>query len=174
MLDINAKELLAQEALKILETVRDSFLLLDENKLVIYANQPFYTTFGVTPEETIDRSVYEIGNGQWNIPDLKVFIEETLSKSQEFHDYKVSHVFPTIGKKIMLLNGVMVKRDHLLTLLAISDITDRETAHEVLLETIKSLEKMNSFMTGRELRMVELKVEITRLNKIISETLPKT
>lgn len=173
MLDINAKEILALEALKILETVRDSFLLLDEKKSVMYANNSFYTTFLVTPEETINKNVYDIGNGQWDIPSLKVFIEETLTKNQEFHDYKVEHSFPSIGKKIMLLNGVMVKHDQVLILLSISDITDRESSHTVLLEAIKSLEKINGYMVGREVKMVELKEEIVRLNNIISETLPK-
>jgi PAS domain S-box-containing protein len=174
MLDINAKELLAEEALRILETVRDSFLLLDEDLQVVYANKSFYSTFSVTQEETVNKKVYEIGNGQWNIPDLRVFIEETLSKNQEFHGYKVTHTFPTIGKKVMLLNGAVVKRDHRLTILAISDITDRENAHAVLTESIKSLEKINSYMTGRELKMVELKEEIVRLNKTISDSLPKS
>lgn len=173
MLDINARELLAEEALKIIETLRDSFLLLDENLQVVFANKSFYFTFKVTPENTISKKVYDIGNGQWNIPSLRIFIEETLSKEQEFHDYKVEHDFPDIGKKIMLLNGTLVEHDHNLTLLVISDITDRETAHNVLEATIESIQKMNSLMVGREIKMTELKTEIARLTKIISETLPK-
>jgi len=174
MLNINNQELLAQEALTILETVRDSFLLLDEKLQVVFANKSFFSTFKVTEEDTLGKKIYEIGNGQWDIPDLKVFIEETLSKNKEFFDYKVTHTFPTIGKKVMLVNGAIVQRNYNLTLLVISDITDRENAHIVLLESIDSLNKMSSLITGRELKMVELKEEIARLNKIISDALPKT
>lgn len=168
-----AREILAREALTIIESVRDSFLLLNEDLQVIFANKSFYSTFKVTLEDTLGKKVYEIGNRQWDIPDLRVLIEETLSKEQEFHDYQVVHNFPTIGVKTMLLNGVRVKQDLNLTLLVISDITDREKAHAVLLESLDSLEKMNSFMVGREVKMTELKEEIVRLQKIISETTQK-
>jgi PAS domain S-box-containing protein len=172
MSEINVELLLAEEALKIVETLRDSLLLLDQNLQVVFANKSFYSTFKVTPEDTIGRKVYDIGNGQWNIPSLRVFIEETLSKEQEFNDYLVEHDFPHIGYRTMLVNGALVKRDHNLTLLIITDTTEREAAHNVLRDTIQSVEKMSKFIAGREVKVKQLEAEIENLKKKISEVLP--
>jgi PAS domain S-box-containing protein len=176
MSDINISTLLADEALKIVETMRDSFLLLDENLLVIFANTAFYSTFKVTQENTIGKRIYEVGNGQWNIPELKIFIEETLSKEKEFHDYKVKHEFPDIGVKVMLLNGRKVKHDQDITLLVVSDITERETANDeiafcALLKSYESLEKIDKFMVEKDVKITLLKEEIANLEKTISDTL---
>lgn len=173
MADINTDQLLSKEAPKIIDTMRDALLLLDESLHIAFANASFYSTFKVTPEDTLGKYVYDLGNGQWNIPELKTFIEGTLSREREFHDYKVRHVFPDIGEKTMLLNGKKVKADGDLTLLIISDITDRETAFATLEENLKTIKKLNGFMVGREIKMVELKAEIAALQKSLSEALEK-
>jgi len=74
---------------------------------------------------------------------------------------------------VMLLNGVKVIDDNNMTLLVITDITAQEKAYNILQESYKSVETMNNFMVGREIKMVELKAEIVRLKEIIEQNLPK-
>jgi two-component system, chemotaxis family, CheB/CheR fusion protein len=85
----------------------------------------FYQAFGVTPEETDGRLVYELGNGQWNIPRLRTLLEAILPQENSFRDFEVDHVFERIGRRRMLLNGRKVwtpeNRSELI-LLVIEDI----------------------------------------------------
>ena len=115
-------------AQSIIDTIREPLLVLDADLRVKSASRSFYQVFGVTPEETKGRLVYELGNGQWNIPRLRTLLEEILPKENSFRDFEVDHVFEGIGRRRMLLNGrkVWTPENHSeLILLAIEDITER-------------------------------------------------
>ena len=89
----------------VVETVREPLLVLDADLRVTLANKSFYTVFQVSPEETIARSLYDLGNEQWNIPQLRILMGEVLPKAQAVRDFVVEHDFPQIGRKTMLLNA---------------------------------------------------------------------
>ena len=108
----------------VIATVHDGLLVLTENLTVLYANQSFYRMFGVTPDETLTRRIYELGNGQWNIPALRRLLEDILPRAGAFADYEVEHTFQGIGRRIMRLNARRVQEIELI-LLAIEDVTDR-------------------------------------------------
>lgn len=112
----------------IVDTVREPLLVLGADLKVWRANRSFYRTFAVTPEETIDRLVYDLGNGQWDIPRLRSLLEEILPQNTSFNDFEVTHEFPSIGRKVMLLNARRLYRQPNGTefiLLAFEDITER-------------------------------------------------
>jgi two-component system CheB/CheR fusion protein len=115
----------------IVDTVREPLLVLDSNLMVVSANRAFYSTFKVNAKKTINHLVYNLGNRQWNIRDLRNLLEKILPGSIEFNDYKVQHNFPKIGERTMLLNARRVhhekEKGHLI-LLAMEDITGQETA----------------------------------------------
>lgn len=89
----------------IVQTVQDSLLILDKDLRVISANSSFYSTFQISPEETENKFIYDIGNRQWDIPRLREMLEEVLSKNTYFKDFEVDHIFPDIGRKVMSLNA---------------------------------------------------------------------
>lgn len=90
---------------KIIAALREPFVVLDTNLRVKSANRSFYQNFHVTPEETQGRFIYDLGNGQWNIPRLRTLLDEVLSNHHPVHDFDMEHDFPAIGKKVMLLNA---------------------------------------------------------------------
>lgn len=98
----------------IIETLREPFIVLDKSLRIKTANRSFYETFHVSPEETENQFIDDLGNRQWNIPKLRTLLEEVLSDHHPIHDFEVEHIFPTIGRKIMLLNfrKVYGKDDH--------------------------------------------------------------
>jgi two-component sensor histidine kinase/PAS domain-containing protein len=117
----------AEFADKILNSIRESFLVLDRNLRVKMANQAFFDKFQVARMEVEGRLVYELGNGQWNIPALRRLLEDILPKRNSFDDFEAIHDFPQLGRRVMLLNARRI--DHLeLTLLAIQDITEEREA----------------------------------------------
>ncbi|HET8846966.1 MAG TPA: CheR family methyltransferase, partial [Ktedonobacteraceae bacterium] len=133
----------AQEyAEAIVETVREPLLVLDADLRVQRANTAFYLLFGGVPQEVDGQFLYELGKGQWNIPQLRTLLEKVLVVNQSFHDFEVEHDFSTLGHRIMLLNGRRILRHgqqirNLLILLAIEDITERkeiERRKDVLLD----------------------------------------
>jgi two-component system CheB/CheR fusion protein len=89
----------------LMDVVPQPVLLLDRKLKVLRANTTFCDAFGVRTSDTEDRFVYDLGNGQWNIPALRRLLEEVLSQQQNFDDFEVTHDFPTIGRKRMLLDG---------------------------------------------------------------------
>jgi len=101
-----------QEALElaqsIVDTVQEPLIVLDAALTVISASLSFYRGFQVTPEAIVGRSIYELGNGQWNIPALRELMENILPNNQSLKDYWVEHDFPGIGHHKMLLNASRV------------------------------------------------------------------
>jgi two-component system, chemotaxis family, CheB/CheR fusion protein len=119
----------------IVETVREPLLVLDGELRVVRVNHAFYQTFKVTPAETGNSLLYKVGNGQWDILELRTLLEEILPQHTEVHDFEVVHVFEHIGKKTMLLNArrlVQATDQAPLILLAIEDITERKRLEDEL------------------------------------------
>ena len=109
----------------IVETVREPLIILDGELRVMTANAAFYRTFGVQPAETLERLVYDLGNQQWDIPELRRLLEQVLPRERAFEGMEVQHFFPQIGRKTMLLNarGLYRADRPSLILLAIEDVT---------------------------------------------------
>src|SRR6188768_4014602 len=123
-------------ALNIVDTVREPLLILDATLRVRSANRAFYHTFHVSSEETENRLIYELGNGQWDIPDLRTLLEDVVPKSSVFNDFELEHTFPVIGRRVMLLNARKLQAGHHgeLLVLAMEDVTPRKRAEEALLK----------------------------------------
>src|SRR6516164_1542591 len=145
----------------IVTTIREPLLVLDGELRVRTANRSFYQTFQVPPAETEGQFVYELGNGQWNIPALRRLLEETLPQNKSFDRFEVEHVFQGVGGKTMLLNARRLERrpgGTELILLALEDITERKRLLEDLRQRVGELadadRTKNEFlaMLGHELR----------------------
>jgi two-component system cell cycle sensor histidine kinase PleC len=119
----------------IVNTIRESLVVLDEGLRVISASPSFYKTFKVSPEETVGQLIYDLGNGQWNIPKLRELLEEIIPKHITFDDFEVEHDFEIIGRKTMLLNARLLNRDNgksKMILLAVKDITEQKHLEELV------------------------------------------
>lgn len=103
--------------------------ILELDLRVRKVNMAFYETFDVTAEQTEGRLIYELGNGQWNIPELRKLLEEIVPRATRFKHYEVTHHFEKLGRRTMLMSGCRV--DHLRAIvLSVEDITERKEAEE--------------------------------------------
>jgi PAS domain S-box-containing protein len=121
----------------IVDTVREPLLVLTADFRVETANRSFYREFKVSPEQTKDHLLYELGNGQWNIPELKHLLEVILLDSHSFEGFEVEHTFPHLGRQMMLLNARRLYHESNHTeriLLAIENITERKVSERALRE----------------------------------------
>jgi PAS domain S-box-containing protein len=123
-------------AQNIVDTVREPLLILDATLRVRSENRAFYQTFHVSPAETEGRLIYELGNGQWDIPDLRTLLEDIVPKSSVFDDFELEHTFPDIGRRVMLLNArkLQAGKHGELLVLAMEDVTARRQAEEALVK----------------------------------------
>ena len=118
----------------LIETVREPLIVLDADLRVERATSAFYETFRVSRAETEGRLLYDLGNGQWNLPRLREQLGEALFQNQSFEDLEIEHTFPHIGRRRMLLNGKRISPDgagQRSVLLAIEDVTERHEQAEV-------------------------------------------
>jgi len=141
-----AERLLAEievYAQNIVDTVREPLLMLDPTLRVRSANRAFYQTFQVSPEETEDRLIYELGNGQWDIPALRTLLEEIIPQSVVFNNYELEHDFPTIGRRVMLLNARELRAgNHTeMLVLAMEDVTERRRVHDLEIRFTEGLQE---------------------------------
>ena len=119
----------------IVDTVREPLIVLDQDLRVVSANRSFYNTFRVISEETKGQFIYDLGSGQWDIPRLRELLEDILPENRSFENFEITHEFPGIGLKKMILNArrmVQGTEGRELILLAFRDVT-----HERLTETSK-------------------------------------
>jgi PAS domain-containing protein len=92
-------------AQSIVDTVREPVVVLDKGLRVIAASRSFYSAFQVSPEETQGRLLYALGDGQWDIPKLRVLLDKIIPEHGLIEDYEVEHEFPKLGHRTMRLNA---------------------------------------------------------------------
>jgi PAS domain S-box-containing protein len=175
------------DPMDLVETIREGILVLEPDLSVRFANRSFYHMFAVTPEHTVGRKLSEIGNGQWDIPELRTALETILPDRKTIEAFEVEHFFPSIGQRIMLLNARKVHQpDNGIQqiLLAIEDITERvrlEPEHAAARERIglllqelthrvkNSLQFIASMITieARSLKSGEGKAALARVSRRI-------
>jgi len=135
------------------------------------ANDPFYRMFQVEAKDTEGKIVYDLGNGQWNIPDLKKLLEDILPRNTFFKGFEVTHLFPAIGKKVMILNARQIRVQEEtdsnafppIILLAMEDITGMVSIAE------KLAEHTNLYEAKLTERTQNLETYILKLGKEISD-----
>jgi len=133
--------------LDIIDTVREPLLVLDSDFRVTRANRTFFQTFHVAADTTIGNELFTLGDGQWDIPRLRELLRDRLLAEGELYDVEVEHVFPHIGRKIMMLNARLVTHEPDMPnviLLAIEDVTERRLTERRLATQRLELERSNA------------------------------
>ncbi len=148
----------------IVDTIHEPFLVLDADLRIIVASRSFYDKFQVTKEATQGCYLYEIGNGQYNIPALRHFLKNIIPEHAVMKEYKVVHDFVTIGRRTMLLSAREVvyensTRKHLL--LSLGDITGQELLDE----------EKEKLLVQKDLMMKEMKHRMANSLQLIASIL---
>lgn len=133
----------------VVDVVREPVLILDKDLKVIAANESFYQMFKVKPKETEKKLIYDLGNGQWDIPSLRILLEDILPKESFFKGYEVVHTFPKIGDKTMILNARHIhftdeasqKSFPPIIMLALEDVTEIMAIASTLARHTNQIEK---------------------------------
>ncbi len=153
----------------IIATINEPILVLDKKLCIKSANRSFYKKFKVNESETEGMLLYDVGNGQWNIPRLRELLEDIIPKNAYFHDFELMHNFPVIGEKIMLLNASrIIQKTHQeqLILLAINDITESALLQRNETERLeKAVEERTIELKRLNETFLEKNIALERTNK---------
>ena len=161
----------------VVDIVREPVLVLDKDLRVMVANDSFYRMFQVEAKDTENKIVYELGDGQWNIPALRKLLEEILPKNTFFKGFEVIHEFPFIGRKVMILNARQVHSGLIkeetkaemfppIILLAMEDVTEMMVVAETLAGHANQTEA--KFVA----QITKLEEEINELKRGLSNPVP--
>jgi PAS domain S-box len=166
LIDIDAAKRGLDFAEAIVETVREPLVILNQNLQVMEANKSFYETFRTTREATEQHLIWELGNGQWDIPTLRELLENVLPAHSTFRDFEVTHEFEHVGRKVMLLNASEIFNPNAQArtiLLAIEDVTDRKRTEEALQATNAELQHFAYALTHDLQEPLRMVVNFTEL-----------
>lgn len=138
----------------IVDTVRESLLVLDAQLNVVLANRSFYESFRVSPDETLGRALYRFADGQWDIGEFKELLEQALQDTKGIRSFQLEHDFKKIGRRVILLDVRRIAEKQLI-LLSMEDITERAQAEASLKELNRTLEQKVA-KRSREIREMTL------------------
>jgi len=163
LIDLDDASALAQA---IVDTVRDPQLVLDQNLHVVTANRAFHRMFRMSRQDIQGRPVYQLGDGQWDIPELREMLTDVAPQHAAMEAYEVERDFPGIGRRSMLLNAREVFKHgdaRKLILLAIEDVTDRRAAERQIAELLQQKEILLQEMQHRIANSLQIIASILRL-----------
>jgi two-component sensor histidine kinase len=172
MLDSNVKiqdaQILAQA---IVNTIPEPFLVLDDRFHVLAASRSFYETFKVDSDQTRNCLLYDLGDGQWDIPALRVLLETIIPEKTSMDGFEVDHDFPGVGRRTMLLNARKVLYEdspNATILLAFSDITARRAIER---EKEDLLERTEELLRQKQVLLQEMEHRVANSLSIIAAIL---
>jgi two-component sensor histidine kinase len=109
----------------IVDTVREPLIVLDKDLRVIAASRSFYVRFATNPDDTRGKRFCELGNGEWDLPKLRLLLERIIPDQGTMDDCEIEHDLPPTGTRILLLSAsiVLYEKGHKNILLSIEDVT---------------------------------------------------
>ena len=155
----------------IVDTIHEPLLVLDADLRVLAASRAFYEIFQVDPDHTMGCLLYDLGDGQWNIPALRLLLETIIPEKTAMDGFEVDHDFPGLGRRIMLLNArkVLYAASASTTiLLAFTDITARRA---IEVERADLLARTEELLHQKQILLQEMQHRVANSLQIIASIL---
>ncbi|MBI2262464.1 MAG: ATP-binding protein [Caulobacterales bacterium] len=155
----------------IVNTIHEPLLVLDAGLRVLAASRAFYEIFRVDPEHTMGCLLYDLGDGQWNIPALRLLLETIIPEKTAMDRFEVDHDFPGVGRRTMLLNARKVIYEtspNTTILLAFTDITVRRAIEREKAELLETTEEL---LRQKQMLLEEMQHRVANSLQIIASIL---
>ena len=158
-------------ALAIVDTLPEPFVVLDESLCVVAASRCFYEYFKESAARTHGRPFFELGDGQWDIPALRLLIETIIPEHKLMDGFEVEHDFLHLGRRTMLLNARLVRLEGPASptiLIAFKDITARRAIEREKQELLEHTERL---LAQQQILFREMEHRIANSLQIIASIL---
>ena len=156
----------------IIDTIREPLLVLNKELCVLVASPSVYSVFKTFPSDTEGKLIYELGNGQWNIPALRGLLKGVLPNDATVDAFEVEHDFPTIGKRTMLLSSreIVYENDQRKSLVTMYDVTEQRNLEAKTERLIKQKDLLLKEMQHRVANSLQLIASILLIKAGIVES----
>lgn len=148
----------------IVDTLREPLMVLDADLRVVAASRSFYETFRMRAAEVEGRFLYLLGDGQWDIPELRRLLVRILPEQAGMDRFEIEREFIGIGRRKMLLNARTVffgaDADKMI-LLAMEDVTALRSAEAA----------MKDLLAQKEILLQEMQHRVANSLQIIASIL---
>ncbi|WP_298746174.1 sensor histidine kinase [uncultured Brevundimonas sp.] len=158
-------------AAAIVDTIHEPLIVLDGGLRVLAASRAFYEIFRVDPGHTMGRRLYDLGDGQWNIPALRLLLETIIPEKTAMDGFEVDHDFPGVGRRTMLLNARKVISEtsaDSTILLAFTDVTARRAVERDLADLLEHTEEL---LRQKQVLLQEMQHRVANSLQIIASIL---
>lgn len=108
---------------------------------------------------------YDLGNGEWNIPALRLLLEKVIPEHTTVEDYRVVHDFISLGNRTMLVNACEIRYENgcKKMLLSIYDVTEQQHIEAELARVIVQKNHLLAEMRHRIANSLQLIASILLL-----------
>lgn len=158
-------------ALAIVDTLPEPFVVLDDKLNLLAGSRCFYEIFNEDPQKAHGRSLFELSQGRWDVPGLRVLLEAVVPEQSAMKDFEFEREFGEAGKRTIQLNAMPIRDDSgagRMVLLALKDITDRR---EIELEKQQLLEHTENLLEQQGTLLREMRHRIANSLQIIASIL---
>ena len=163
-------------AIAIVDTVREPLLVLDRDLRVIVASRSFYVAFQMSRERTQGHTIYDLDDGVWNIPELRLLLEKIVPEHGVMEGFQVERDFPRLGRRSMLLNARQVFYEgngHTTILLGLEDVTERRRTERAVQKLLEQKEMLLQEMSHRVANSLQIIASILLMKAKIVDS-PET
>ena len=158
-------------ALAIVDTLPEPFMVLDDTLHLLAGSRCFYEVFGEDPAKALGRSLFDLSDGQWNIPGLRQLLTAVLPSRTSVEGFEFEQEFAHLGSRTIQLNALPIRDesgDSRMVLLAIKDITERRVAEQ---EKQRLLEHTEELLEQQKTLLREMRHRISNSLQIIASIL---
>ena len=158
-------------ALAIVDTLPEPFLVLDDGLHLLAGSRCFYEVFNEDPATAHGRSLFELSDGQWDIPGLRQLLATVVPQHSAVEGFEFEDDFKHLGRRTMQLNALPIRDesgDSRMVLLAIKDITERRVADQ---EKQRLLEHTEQLLEQQRTLLREMRHRIANSLQIIASIL---
>lgn len=120
---------------RIIDTIRQALVVLDQELRVIYVNRAFYRAFNVIPEQTIGQHLADVGDHRLDVPALRGLLDLLQAENAAIEDYEIEIELPALGRRMLLLSAEKIREESegaCKIVVAIDDVTERKRAETML------------------------------------------
>jgi len=130
LVDVEAIKSAERYQESIIATVREPLLVLDTSLRVRTANAAFLDAFQMARGETEGRLLYQLGNGEWDVPQLRDQLLRVLPDDEPVTEFRIDRDFARSGRKTLHISAARLLQSKIetpLILVSIRDVTEVES-----------------------------------------------
>src|SRR5205085_2426437 len=95
-----------------LATLQELMVILSSDLTVRAANPAFCNFFKMDIQRTIGRKLQDLGDGQWDIPELRRLLNGVIANDAVIAGHRLDREFERVGRRVLLVNAHRARREN--------------------------------------------------------------